>query len=90
MCDPTNQQTEISSQTGFNILTRDNVDIKPDTVGYLPTNNSSATQMSIVHQILEQTKKIMVALNLPEVICVFGQALYSKEAEFVWQNQEAF
>ena len=32
----------------------------------------------------------MAALNLPEVIYVFDQALYSKETEFVWQNQEAF
>ena len=81
MSDPTNQQT--SSWTGFNILTSDNVDIKPDTVGYLPTINSPATQMSTVHQILEQTKKIMTALNLPEVICIFDQALDSKEAEVV-------
>ena len=32
----------------------------------------------------------MTALNLPEIICVFDQALYAKAAEVAWQNHEAF
>ena len=40
--------------------------------------------------ILEQTKKMVTALNLQEVICVFDQALYAKEAEIAWQDHKTF
>ena len=38
----------IPSWTGFNILTRVNISIRPDTVVYLPTINAPATEMSTV------------------------------------------
>ncbi|XP_064116328.1 uncharacterized protein LOC135222086 [Macrobrachium nipponense] len=44
--DPTNQT--VSSWTGFNILTRDNIPVASDTVGYLPTINAPATEMTTV------------------------------------------
>ncbi|MES9881052.1 MAG: hypothetical protein ABW185_09245 [Sedimenticola sp.] len=60
------------------------------TVSYLPTINAPATQLSTVHEILEQTKNIMQALELPEVVCVFDQALYANAAEIVWTNGDHF
>lgn len=77
----------IPSWTGFNILIRDNITVKRDTVGYLPTINAPATQMSTVHEILQQVLKIMEALELKDIVCVFDQALYSKAAEITWKNQ---
>jgi len=46
--------------------------------------------MSTVHQILDQTKKTMKALELKEAVCVFDQAFIAKATELVWQNQEQF
>ena len=43
---------------GFNVTTRDNISVCKDTIGYLPTINAPATQLSTVHQILIQAAKI--------------------------------
>ncbi|KAK7143952.1 hypothetical protein R3I93_014956 [Phoxinus phoxinus] len=48
--DPENQT--IPSWTGFNISTRDQESISQDIVGYLPTINSPATELSTVFEIL--------------------------------------
>ena len=53
------EQQSISGWTGFNILTRDDVIVTQDSVGYLPTVNAPATQMSTVHEVLNQSLAIM-------------------------------
>ncbi|XP_053399793.1 uncharacterized protein LOC123523028 [Mercenaria mercenaria] len=86
--DPINQK--VSSWTGFNIQVRDTVDIKQDKVGYLPTINAPATDMSTVNEILQQCLKIIAMLDVKEIVCVFDQALYAKAAEIIWKNVETF
>ena len=76
----------MSAWTGFNIQTRDHIEVSKDTVGYLPTINAPATKLSTVHEILEQAIKIMRALNLDEIVCAFDQALYAKAAEITWKH----
>ena len=53
------------------------------TVGYLPTINAPATEMSTVNKVLEQTIRIMQSLQLQNIVCVLDQALYAKAAEIV-------
>ena len=59
-----------------------------DTVGYLPTINAPATELSTVHEVLNQTVSIMESLQLKSIVCVFDQALYSKAAEIVWKHEK--
>lgn len=72
------------------MLTRDDIMVTKDTVGYLPTINAPATQLSTVYEILNQVLKIKQALNLEEVVCVFDQALYAKASEIVWKHQKLY
>ena len=81
----TSDQT-VSSWTGFNILIRDDITVKKDTVGYLSTINAPATQMSTVFEILNQVLRVKEALDLSEIAVVFDQALYAKAAEISWKH----
>ena len=80
----------VSGWTGFNILTRDNVTVIQDNIGYLPTVNAPATQMSTVYEVLNQSVSIMQSLQLTNMVCVFDQAMFSKAIEIVWKHQEKF
>ena len=77
----------ISGWTGFNILTRNKVIVTQDN---LPTINAPATQMSTVHEVLNQSLTIMHSLHLRKIICIFDQALYAKAAEIIWKHPEKF
>lgn len=60
----------VSSWTGFNVLTRDEIVVIPDNVGYLPTINAPATQMATVNKVLNQSLSIMQQLGLKKTVCV--------------------
>lgn len=55
-------------------------------MGNLLTINVSATQMSTVIEVLEQTLHIMQSLQLKNIVCVFDQALYAMAAEIIWKH----
>ena len=86
---PEEDQT-ISSWTGFNILVRNDKIVLQDTVGYLPTINAPATDISTVNEVLTQTLNIMEtgSLELKEIACVFDQALNTKAAEITWKHDK--
>ena len=65
LSDTTNQS--ISSWTGFNVTTRDNISVCKDTIGYLPTINAPATQLSKVHHVTIQAANIKDELNIQEI-----------------------
>ena len=65
----------ISAWTGFNIPTRSNVCITPDNIGYLPTINAPATELTTVHEVLKQCLAIRNTLDLKSIVCVFDQAI---------------
>ena len=69
------EEETVSSWTGFNILTRNEVIVEEDSVGYLPTINAPATQMSTVSEVMNQSLNIMQPLQLQKIVCVFDQAL---------------
>ena len=79
----TDNQT-ISSWTGFNMQTRDNITVSKDTIGYLPTINAPATQLSTVHNVLVQTTKIKDELDLKENASVLRTAGRSEQIDVVF------
>ena len=86
--DTVNQR--VGSWTGFNIKTRDNVHVKPDKVGYLPTINAPATELTTVQEILSQSASIQEYIGLDKVAVVMDQALYAKATEVAWKQQQRF
>ena len=78
----------VSRWTGFNIKLRSGIDILKDNIAYLPTVNAPATDLGRVYEILLRSLKIMQALNLNAIVCVFDQALYAKACEVVWKNPD--
>eukprot|EP00745_Piridium_sociabile_P027749 TRINITY_DN44663_c0_g1_i3.p1 TRINITY_DN44663_c0_g1~~TRINITY_DN44663_c0_g1_i3.p1 ORF type:complete len:1606 (-),score=395.32 TRINITY_DN44663_c0_g1_i3:590-5317(-) len=76
--------------TGFNILTRLSRKVSQDNIGYLPTINAPATQLSTVHEVLNQSLSIMQSLGLSTIVCVFDQALYAKAVEITWKHPDKF
>ncbi|KAG1651429.1 hypothetical protein GQR58_027101 [Nymphon striatum] len=80
----------VSSWTGFNIRTRDNVTVKPDKVGYLPTINAPATELSTVQELLSQSVFIQQHLSLDKIAIIMDQALYAKAAEVAWKHKLRF
>ena len=79
------EDQSVSSWTVFNILTRDDVTVVPDNVGYLPTISAPATQMVTVNEVLNQRY-----LELTKIACVFDQELYAKAAEVTWKHPDKF
>ncbi|KAG1660989.1 putative ATP-dependent RNA helicase DDX46 [Nymphon striatum] len=80
----------IGSWTEFNIRTRDNVTVKPDKVGYLPTINAPATELSTVQELLSQSVFIQQHLSLDKIAVIMDQALYAKAAEVAWKHKLRF
>lgn len=86
--DPENQT--VPSWTGFNINTRDQEPVSQDIIGYLPTINSPATQLTTVFEILNQSELIRKELHLETIVVVMDQALYAKATEIAWKHKERF
>ena len=75
--------------TGFNILTRGDVTLLQDNIGYLRTINAPATQMSTVNKVLNHSLAIMQCLEqLSKMVCVLDQAPYAKAVEIIWKHSE--
>ncbi len=79
-----------SSWTGFNIKTRDVIEVSADTVRYLPTINAPATELSTVQEVLNQSVTIQQSLSLPSIAVVFDQALFAKATEIAWKHRELY
>lgn len=80
----------VSGWTGFNISVRSEVEVSKDNIGYLPTIDAPATNMSTVFEVLKQSKKIKATLKLNSIVVVFDQALYAKAMEIKWKHSEDF
>ena len=78
----------IPSWTGFNIKTRDQELISEDVVGYLPTINAPATELTTVYEILKQSDLIRKELYLDTIIIVMDQALYAKAVLITWKEKD--
>ena len=61
-----------------------------DNLAYIPTVNAPATGLGTVYEVLLRSLKIMRAIDLNAIVCVFDQALYAKVCEVVWKNPDTF
>ena len=84
------EKQKVCGWTGFNILVRDETDVNKDNIGYLPTIDAPATNMSTVFEVLNQSPKIKDTLKLQAIVVVFDQALYAKATEIKWKHSEKF
>ena len=57
----------VSGWTGFNIMVRIEVEVSKDNIGYLPTIDVPATNMSTVFEVLSQSLKIEDCLKLNSI-----------------------
>ena len=80
----------VPSWTGFNIVTRDTHVVSQENIGYLPTINAPATELSTVSEILKKSEDIRKSLNLSSVVVVMDQALYAKASEIIWKHNDAY
>ena len=83
-------QQQIPSWTGFNIMTRSKEPVSKDVIAYLPTINAPATELTTVNEILRQSEDIRRRLSLSEIVVVMDQALYAKACEVVWKNRDLY
>ncbi|KAL8625537.1 hypothetical protein ACOMHN_014626 [Nucella lapillus] len=81
---------DIPNWTGFNIKTRDLVQVREDVVGYLPTINAPATELATVQEIISQSELIRTTLHLETLVIVMDQALYAKAAEIIWKQRQQY
>lgn len=84
------EKQTVCGWTGFNILVRSEIDVSQDNIGYLPTIDAPATNMSTVFEVLRQSVKIKESLKLKSIVVVFDQALYAKAADIKWKHSERF
>lgn len=84
------EKQRIPSWTGFNINTRDSLTVSKDVVGYMPTINAPATELTTVAEILNQSELVRKALQLGEIVVVLDQALYAKAAEITWKHPDKY
>ena len=78
---------QIPSWTGFNIKTRDQVSVSQDVIHYLPTINASASDLTTVFEILNQSEEIRRKLCLNAIVVVMDQALFAKACEICWKEE---
>ena len=62
---------KISGWSGFNISIRGKKEVSQDVMGYLPTINTPATEMTTIHEVLDQSQKVMNTLQLNNLVVVF-------------------
>ena len=61
-----------------------------DSLGYLPTLNAPATDMSAVYQVLTKSLQIKETLRLQRIVVVFNLALYAKATKIKWKHSAQF
>lgn len=72
---------EVCGWARYNILTRNDISVQEDSIGYLPIISDPATQLSTVNEVLHQLISIMKTLQLNNIVVVSDQILFAKAAE---------
>lgn len=73
---------------GLTFLVRRGWEVSKDNVGYLPTIDAPATNMTTVHQVLVQSLWIKDTLKLQSIDIVFDQATYAKAPKVQWKQSD--
>ena len=66
------------------------MNVSEDVLGYLPTINAPATDMSTVQEILCRSVKTISSLQLENIAVVLDQALYAKATEIAWKHPDLY
>ena len=80
----------VSGWTGFNIIVRIEVEVSKDNIGYLPTIDAPATNMSAVFEVLSQSEDQGQSEVEFYIVVVFDQAIYAKAIEVKRKRDERF
>ena len=80
----------VTSWTGSNVQARQGISVEVCSIGYLPTINFPATDLSTVYEILKRSIAMKEILKLDYVVCTFDQALYAKSTEILWKRKTDF
>ena len=73
--------------TGFNTQIHEETRA-PTTIGYLPVIDAPGTDIATVNTLLKHSMSICDRLNLPEIVLVFDEAIYSKAQSIRWNDEE--
>ena len=84
------QSQVIPAWTGFNIKLRQENVPRESSIGYCQVIHASPTEIPTVYTLLQRSLLIADQLGQQNVIVVFGQAIYAKALEVIWQNQLMF
>lgn len=80
----------VSSWTGYNILIKIDSNTEKDEIGYLPTINAPATEMSTVKAIMDTALEIISSLQLDSTAVFLDQALFAKATEIAWKYPHVY
>ena len=64
---------KVCGWTGYNILIRNEIQVRQDNIGYLLTTDAPATSITTVNEILVRSLKIKEVLELKSIVLVFDQ-----------------
>ena len=64
--------------------------VTEDVIGYLPTINAPATELTTVFEILNQSEVIREELQLQTIVVVMDQALFAKVTEIAWKHKDLY
>ena len=84
------ENQQVMGWTGLNIVIIKDLTVRKDKIGYLPTINAHATEMTTVHEILRQSVLICNNLGVSKIVVVFDQAIYAKTVEIIWKHPDKF
>ena len=57
-------------------------------IGYLPIIDAAISDMSTVNEVLKRSVSISQRLEIPEIVLVFDEAVYSKAQMIRWKDQD--
>ena len=77
----------IPGWTAFHLELHKNETLEKSAIHYLPVIESSPTEMSSVNEILNKSREMSDRLDLPQMILVFDQAIYSKVQQIRWKDE---
>ena len=84
------QKQTMPSWTGFNIKTRDLILVSQDSIGYLLTINTPATELSTVLEISNWSEAIRKKIQIDTAVLVMDQSLYAKATEIIWKHTDQY
>ena len=71
-------------------MKKERKEVSKGTIGYIPTIDAPASNMSTVFEVLTQSLQIKDSLQLNAMVVGFEQQIYAKATEIKWKHSEQF